>query len=322
MTWSSKRIAKAVALTELPGVGHSRAIELLEEFGDPQSVFAASKGALADYHYIDDTTYNQLQNLDPTVTELQNRFEQCREEGIHLIPVLDDRYPEQLQSISGPILLYARGNVDLLDAKMGVGFTGTRDASDEAVEWTQEVANTLADEGRVIISGGATGIDTAAHKGALNAGGDTIVVLGTGINVAYPEENEFLFTEIVNRGGLLLSQRPPNAKPSRAGFLNRNATLTGLSHSVAVVATDGTGGTMSTYNDARSQGRSIFCPDPDLELAPVEGIKKIARADAIPIRRGEEILAYQDSEKESEANGSKSSNPAKDAQQASMDEFL
>lgn len=311
MSVSLSEIAKAVALTELPGIADGRAKELIDELGSPDAVHSASFETLSEYHYIDEETYDQLEALDSVVWNLVDQFQSYRDEGIELIPTFDNRYPRRLRAVSGPLLLYARGDVDLLAVRDAVGFTGTRDASEEATTWTRETASTLAAENKVVISGGATGVDTAAHLGALDASGQTIAVFGTGLNVPYPEGNASLFERIVDEGGLLLSQFPPDAGPSRAGFLNRNETLTGLSQSVLVVATDGSGGTMSTYSDAKSQGRKIFCPDPELGLEPVDGIRQIANEKATPVCQPEEILTYQDNsgdgvDEEIEADSSKS----------------
>lgn len=299
MTTSIKTIAKAVALTELSGIADSRAKKLIDDFESPEAVYDASLSEFSEYHYIDEATYEALQSHEATVRQILSELDRCRQNGVDLIPIFDDQYPDRLKNVSGPLLLYAQGNTELLSRDDSVGFTGTREASEEATDWTHKVAADLATEDRVIISGGATGIDTAAHSGALDAAGKTISVLGTGINVSFPEENEQLFERIVDNDGLLLSQRRLDAGPSRSGFLNRNATLTGLSHAVVVVATDGTGGTMSTYSDAKSQERLIFCPDPELQLEPVAGIEQIAAEEAIPIHRYEEILANQDRTKNS-----------------------
>jgi len=324
MTVTPNSIAKAVALTEVSGIADGRARELIEDFGSPEAIYTASFDALKDYHYIDEATYERLGELDSVVQDLEAQFIDCKEQGIGLIPFFDDRYPDRLNAVSGPLLLYARGNISLIHHKDSVGFTGTREASAAAVEWTKETAKTLAESGRVVISGGATGIDTAAHQGTLESDGDTIVVLGTGINVPYPKTNERLFERIVEEGGLLLSQREPQAGPSRSGFLNRNQTLTGLSQAVTVVATDGSGGTMSTYQDASTQDRLIFCPDPELGLEPTAGIRQILREDgANPVMKVEEMLVYQDRDMESENEpvDSSETNTNQESNQFSIDDF-
>ncbi len=320
MTVALNLIAKTVALTELPGIADGRARQLIEAFGSPEAVYNASFDSLSEYHYINDTTYEKLSKLDSVIEELEERYATCQDQGIGLIPFFDDRYPDRLNAVSGPLLLYARGKISLIHHKDSVGFTGTRKASAEAVEWTKETSRTLAESGRVVISGGANGIDTAAHQGALEAEGDTIVILGTGINVPYPKGNNTLFEHTVDKGGLLLSQREPHAGPSRAGFLNRNQTLTGLSQAVTVVATDGSGGTMSTYKNACTQDRSVFCPDPELGLEPTTGIEQILRENgATPVVRAEEILAYQN--REMDAENDTVDNSEKNTGEGSSDQF-
>lgn len=294
MTVPVSSIAKAVVLTELSGVADGRARQLIDDFGSPAAVHEATLEDFEDYHYIDAETFADLQSLDDDLSRVEADLRECRDRGIGLIPFFDKRYPDRLKAVSGPLLLYARGNLSLIHHQDSVGFTGTREASAQAVEWTKETAEELAEAGRVVISGGATGIDTAAHHGALAADGDTIVVLGTGIDVPYPETNESLFERIVEENGLILSQRPPDAGPSRSGFLTRNKTLTGLSHTVTVVATDGSGGTMSTYEDATDQGRLVVCPDPELQLEPTGGIEGILEENgAEAVRDAEEILSVQ-----------------------------
>lgn len=307
MSVNPEKIAKAVALTQVSGIADGRAKELITELGSPSAVHNASYEKFEKFYYVDEETYDEIKSLQPVINELENRFAECIDRGIHLIPIFDTRYPKRLKSVSGPLLLYAQGDVQLLSRKNSIGFTGTREAEKSAKEWTKETAQTLASNGHVVISGGARGVDSAAHRGALNAGGDTIVVLGTGIDVPYPEANEELFDVVVDQEGLVLSQRKPNAGPSRVGFLNRNQTLTGLSKSVIVVATDGEGGTMSTYENAKQQERSIFCPNPN-KVDHSDGIKQILdESEAIEVDTAEDILNHNDDQKSLQSFSERSS---------------
>lgn len=289
-----RTIAQALALTEISGIAVGRVRTLADDFGGIESITEVDPSELTEYHFISSEDAELILNNETEVANWEGRLEEYQKSGIELVFFESEQYPSRLNAIGGPLLLYCRGDVSLLHAG-GVGFTGTREASDDAVSWTQDVASNLASH-EVIISGGAEGVDTAAHEGAIQSSGKTIVVFGTGLNVPYPKSNEELFEHIASTGGLLISRRPPDAQPTRAGFLNRNKTLSGLSDAVTVVATDGSGGTMSTYRAAKSQGRQIYCPDPQLELEPYAGIKQIADDAAIPIRRAAEILAYQESE--------------------------
>lgn len=288
---SSRTIAEALALTEISGIASGRVRALVNDFGGLKAIYSAEDDDLLDYHFIDVETITQIRSLEETIVEWEDRLETWRENGIELVFFLEDSYPQQLTEAGGPLLLYCRGDTSLLQ-EGGIGFTGTRSASDQAIEWTRDIAEQLGQR-EVIISGGALGVDGAAHKGALDAGGETIVVFGTGLNVPYPEAHEPLFDKVVEEGGLLVSQRPPDAGPSRSGFLKRNETLTALSDAVTVVATDGSGGTMATYRNAKEQGKQIYCPDPELKLQPVGGIREIANEEATPIQEVAEILTEQ-----------------------------
>jgi Predicted Rossmann fold nucleotide-binding protein involved in DNA uptake len=155
-----------------------------------------------------------------------------------------------------PLILYARGDTSLLN-ESAVTFSGSRETSDAGCEWAQTVATELADS-FVIVSGGALGVDTAAHRGALDASGKTIVVYGTGLDSPYPSTNESLFEQVRNDGGLLISERPPGAGPDRHGFLQRNQTNAALGDGVVIPAAAESSGTMSQFRNAQDQSRPVF----------------------------------------------------------------
>lgn len=291
---SDRKIAHALALTEISGIASGRVRKLVSESGDIGAIYSADDDALLDFHFINEDNIEDIRSSNENVSDWENRLKSYQNEGIELIFYLEDDYPDRLNEIGGPLLLYCEGNTSLLK-QTGVGFTGSRSASDEAIKWTRSVAKQLG-QSEVIISGGAEGVDAAAHKGALDAGGQTIVVYGTGLNVPYPEVHEPLFNKVLEENGLLISQRPPDAQPSRSGFLNRNETLSGLSRAVVVAATDGSGGTMTTYEAAKSQNRNIYCPDPELKLKPIGGIRDIIDDDGIPIRDGTEVVHRESDE--------------------------
>ncbi len=285
---NKQRLAKLVALTHITGVGDKRAIELSDAFESLDALYQAEFDEFDAFHYIDDDAFAELQTLQSVVDRFKEQFARCESRDIHVIGIEDTLYPDALRNHHAPLLLYARGNTDLLQ-QPSLSFAGSRDTGTEGQEWTNKVAQHLADE-YVIVSGGAVGVDTAAHTGALTAGGETIVVLGTGIENPYPDENEHLFKRIVDRGGLLVSHRSPDASPSRAGFLHRNKTNAALSEGIVIVATDGSGGTMSQYNDGVSQGQRIFVPSPELGLEPTAGIRNILEDDsAVPVTSAADI---------------------------------
>ncbi|WP_235847870.1 DNA-processing protein DprA [Natronorubrum thiooxidans] len=231
---------------------------------------------------MDEETHAQLRELPETIDDYREQFDRYRNDGIEVIGIDDDRYPAALRRNHAPLILYARGNVDLLDDP-AVSVSGSRETNEAGRQWIREIACELAAEGYTIVSGGARGSDTAAHEGTLDATGETIVVLGTGVDTPYPEENEALFSDIVDAGGLLLSHRPPDAGPTRHSFLNRNPTISALSSGTIVVATDGTGGTMAQYDIAVEQNRRVFVPEANRDIQPDNGLRELRTAEATTV---------------------------------------
>ncbi|MEZ3118176.1 DNA-processing protein DprA [Halobaculum sp. MBLA0147] len=271
--------ALLAALTDVSGIGDTRAYELYNHFDDPWDLLSAP-GPLTDkYHYIDETTLASIQSLDDEVEDYINLFNEYISKGIKILSITEDRYPEAVCTSPAPVLLYAKGNVEILTGNT-VGVSGSRETNRAGQQWIGSLSAELAEKGYTLVSGGARGADTAAHQGALDVNGSTIVVLGTGVNVAYPPENQSLFDQVIDTGGLLISMRLPDAEPVRHAFLDRNELIAALSDRMIFVATDGNGGTMAQYKIACEQDRPIFVPPPGLDVAPNDGLATIREANA------------------------------------------
>lgn len=274
-------LARLVALTEIDGVGPKRARAIYDEFDSATEIYGGSADRFDEFHYIDNSELNHLEELDDEIRAYEAQFERCRNKGIELIDIYDARYPESLRQHHSPLVLYTQGDSSLL-GQSSISFAGSRDTDDKGREWTRSISKDLAEE-YVIVSGGALGVDTAAHEGALAGDGDTVVVLGTGIENWYPEENSPLFRRILDSGGLLISHRAPDAGPARHGFLRRNKTNAALGEAIVIVATDGSGGTMSQYRDATSLGTPVLVPSPSYGHSPTEGIEQIINDDTATV---------------------------------------
>ena len=171
--------------------------------------------------------------------------------------LIDDSYPQLLKEIPDPPeCLWTRGDRTLLSAT-AVAVIGARAASPEGLIAASEIAFDLARAGIVVVSGLARGIDAAAHRGALDAGGKTIAVLGTGIDRQYPPENELLQQEIAS-SGLLLTEFPPDSPPEDWHFPKRNRIISGLSRAVVVVEARDKSGSLITARLAAEQGRDVM----------------------------------------------------------------
>lgn len=170
----------------------------------------------------------------------------------------ETEYPSLLATIpSPPKQIYIRGALPPLEAP-AVAIVGTRKATMAGIGIAEEIARELAGEGIIIVSGLAMGIDAAAHRGALEAHGKTIAVLGNGINEVYPAQNERLAEEILGTGGAIISEYPPDEPSFRGNFIARNRIISGLSVAVVVVEAPARSGALATAGFAAEQGRNVF----------------------------------------------------------------
>jgi DNA processing protein len=191
-------------------------------------------------------------------------------------------YPRRLREACGDRhLLHVRGTVT--EPSLAVAIVGARAATAAAMQQAFSLARGLAERGATVISGGATGIDTAAHQGALAAGGATVVVLGCGVDVAYPARNARLFDQIVATGGALVSTYPDGMQPFPGLFVQRNAVIAGLADVVVVVEASATSGSLHTARAAIQIGRAVgACGDsPGTRRLHTAGAAVIARADDV-----------------------------------------
>ncbi len=168
-------------------------------------------------------------------------------------------YPKRVSALGWDEVLHVRGA--LSSAKPAVAIVGARAASRSGMDRAHSLARHLAGAGVHIVSGGALGIDGAAHRGSLDGGGTTTVVLGSGVDVIYPERHADLFDQVVKRGGALVSMFPCGMKPKRGSFVSRNPLIAALADLVIVVEAEVRSGSMSTARAAREQGRVLAaCP--------------------------------------------------------------
>ncbi len=251
-----------LALTLVPGLGPVRISRLIESLGSTDAVLRASTAQLARVPGVGDKTAVSIathlhRSMDSVDAQLQ-RIGDC---GAHVVALGDPHYPPMLAAIpSAPPILCVRGRLDIERAhKYPCAIVGSRDCSIYGVEQAGRFAGALGSAGIAVVSGGARGIDTAAHRGALNAGGTTIAVLGCGIAHDYPPENTTLFNEIVERGGAVISELPPDTKPDAKNFPARNRIISGLALSVLVIEAGKRSGALITARHAlEDHGREVM----------------------------------------------------------------
>ena len=214
--------------------------------------------------------------------------------GSHLLTVLDSDYPENLRKVfNHPPFLFVRGKINHDDAR-SVAVVGTRRASPEGRKRAHELAVELAGRGVTVISGLATGIDTCAHTGALDGGGRTIAVMGTGIDRIYPRENEPLAEQIVDQGALI-SQFWPGSPPRSSNFPLRNVVTSGIAVGTVVIEANATSGAKMQARLALEHGKRVLLMD-DLVMHEEWAQRYAKRRGAEVVSSVEDILVVLDKE--------------------------
>ena len=176
------------------------------------------------------------------------------------ITLLSPKYPSCLKNIfKPPFVLFYKGNIDLLnDSGKRIAVVGSRENSDYGKESTKLIIEGLTKKEVTIVSGLAKGIDSIAHQSTLSNNGNTIAVIGNGLNITYPKENTQLYKDIEEKG-LIISEYPPNVMPNSTNFPKRNRILAGISDGVVVIEAKEKSGTMNTVSHALENGKPIFC---------------------------------------------------------------
>lgn len=177
---------------------------------------------------------------------------------LEVITMEDDRYPSQLRNIKNPPKqLYTNGNISLLKTNI-ISIIGSRSCSENGIELTRKFSKELVYQGITVASGMAIGIDTIAHQTTLQEKGETIAVLGNGFNHIFPKENEGLYQQIIKKGGLVITEYPPEEKAKSKNFLERNRIVSGLALGILVIEAAYRSGTSVTAKLAREQGKKVF----------------------------------------------------------------
>ena len=244
-----------LALKLIPGLGTRTSGKLLERFRTPQAIFRASRTELEAAGLSGAIAQSIASGC--TFEDAAGQHEKMKETGAVLIALGDPRYPPLLREIyDPPVVLFARGRVELL-APIMLGVVGTRRPTPYGLAAAERLSADLAHAGLTIVSGMARGIDTAAHKGALGVGRDTVAVLGCGVDVVYPSENRKLAADLAAQG-LILSEFPMGATAFPQNFPIRNRVISGMSVGVLVVEGAQYSGSAITAKLAMEQGREVF----------------------------------------------------------------
>lgn len=268
-----------VAFSIIPGLGCRRVKQLILECDDLENVFKFSKTKLRSYEGLGEASALAILSFKDW-DKVDQILKQTTKIGAKIITLADDNYPRLLKEIyDPPIILWLKGNPDVLSMP-GIGVIGTRNASTYGKKIAKKLSTELAEHGLCIFSGLAYGIDTIAHKAALDAKGATVAVLGSGIDNLYPKSNKTIANHIVKEGGAVISEFPLGTPPDKGNFPLRNRVVSGLSLGVLVAESGIKGGSMITAELALDQNREVFAVPHSLENASGTGCNYLIKRGA------------------------------------------
>lgn len=278
-----------VVLNLLPDVGRVRTRRLVERFGSPEAVLAASPAQLAEVPDVGPLTIQSIVDhgrlCDPDA-----ELARVEREGVGLVCLDDPDYPENLRRVGAPPpLLYVKGALEASD-RAAVAVIGARRMSRYGREVTEAIAGDLARAGVTVVSGLALGVDSAAHRAALDAGGRTIACLGNGLGSVYPAQHKKLAEEIAAGGGALVSEMPMEARPDAGSFPQRNAIIAGLSLGVAITEAGLKSGTSITAGCALEENRAVYAVPGDIQRVNSMGTNRMIRDGAHLVTCAQDIL--------------------------------
>ena len=277
-----------VWLSTCYGIGSAKAKVLLEYFGVPEKIYNAGSRDFLDIPGIKSDDIKQLMNKDlATVNKI---MASCAEIGCRIITMQDSEYPDRLRNIyDPPLVLYVKGKLPYIDDEPVVGVVGTRNCTPYGMITAEKVSYSLSQCGIIVATGLAKGIDTVALRGALRGGAQVIGVIGSGLDVIYPQENRGLYEE-VERRGVIISEYPPGTQPLKHHFPARNRIISGISLGVAVIEAPKRSGALITAVSALEQGRDVFALPGNVDAVSCEGSNALLREGAIPFTSAEDII--------------------------------
>ena len=265
-------------LAELRGLSNQTRLALLRHFGTPEDVFYADAGEILLTEGITREQASLLENHD--LSGADAILADCQRLGLQILTIQDAAYPARLQNIyDPPCLLYVKGHLPALDEEAAVTVVGTRSCTPYGIACAEKLGYGLASAGAVVVSGLAKGVDAAASRGALLAGGVPVAVTGSGLDVYYPAENRDLYEDIA-AAGVLLSEYPPGTEPDGRHFPVRNRILSGLSVATLVVEAPARSGALITAGTALEQGRDVFAVPGPIDAPTSAGCNRLIQEGA------------------------------------------
>lgn len=276
-------------LSMIKGLGSKRKQILLNKYKTPEKIYNLKKDEILKLKGFSEKLSENLldkQNKD----NLNSYIEKMEKENINIITIQDKEYPQILKNIYDyPISLYIKGNSNILN-NYTIGIVGCRNASEYGIKVSQYFAYNLAKKGINIVSGLAKGIDSYSHIGALKAKGITIGVIGNGLDIVYPRENQYLYDKIVQENGAIISEYPLGVEAEKMNFPARNRIISGMSKGIIVVEAKKKSGTLITVDFALEQGRDVYVVPGNINSLNSVGTNELIKQGAKMVTKVEEIF--------------------------------
>ena len=278
----------SVALSLVPGVGGFLYKRLIEHFERAEAVFQATLQELLDINDIGVKTAHAIKNFNQKELVEENIYLNKRT-GARILVLEDEDYPVNLRNITNPPpVLYVKGDLRDCD-RYAMAIVGSRTPSRYGELMAESISRNLADEGVTIVSGMARGIDSICHRETLRAGGRTIAVLGSGIDVIYPPENRGLFDRIIQNGAVI-TEFPQSTPPDGTNFPHRNRIISGLTLGVVVVEAGMKSGSLISAELAAKQGREVFAVPGRVGSPESVGTNKLIKNGAYLLENVKDII--------------------------------
>ena len=271
-----------VWLSELPGLGNQARLALLRHFASPEEIYYADAEEL---ELAEGLTKEQVQRVlqNKDLSGANRILGECQRLSQRILTIQDAGYPRRLQNIfDPPCLLYVKGRLPEVDEEVLVAVVGTRSCTPYGIRCAEKLGFGLAAGGGIVVTGLAKGVDAAAARGALRAGGTVIGVTGNGLDVYYPYESRSLYDDVA-ASGALLSEYPPGTEPEGRHFPVRNRIMSGLSLAALVVEAPVRSGAMITARLALDQGRDLFAVPGPIDAPASAGCIRLMQEGAGPV---------------------------------------
>ena len=279
-----------IGLSSIEQIDSRFILKLYEYFGDIEKVFNASRAELSGIVGLSvKKAENFLKKRDEL--NLDKVYDRVVSGGIKFYTYEDDKYPRMLREIPDPpAVLYYKGDLEACNLERTVGFVGSRRCTRQGCDAVKKVITELSGTDVCIVSGLATGIDSAAHLAAVDCGVKTIGVIASGFDFIYPTSNKQLYERIENGGGAVVTEYYPTFEPLKFRFPQRNRIVSGLSKGVVVAEAALKSGALITANLALEQGRELMCIPGLITNPNTEGVYKLIKDGAAVITCAEDIL--------------------------------